>query len=96
MSKGRSEIKKATFIVTNDKGLHTRPSTELVRCTNSFNSKINIFYRNYVVNAKSLLGILMLAAEKGAKIKVEAVGDDAEIAIQTILNLAKNKFNIRY
>ena len=96
MSKGRIERKKATFTVINDKGLHTRPSTELVRCTNSFNSKIHIYYRNYVVNAKSLLGILMLAAGKGAKIVVEAIGDDAELAIQTILTLAKNKFNIRY
>jgi phosphocarrier protein HPr len=96
MSNRRIERIKATFTVINDKGLHTRPSTELVRCTNSFNSKINIYYRNYVVNAKSLLGILMLAAEKGAKIEIEAIGDDAEVAIRTILNLAKNKFNIKY
>lgn len=96
MSKSRVERKKGTFTVINEKGLHTRPSTELVRCTNSFNSKINIYYRNYVVNAKSLLGILMLAAEKGAKIMVEAIGDDADIAVQTIIKLAKNKFNIRY
>ena len=59
-------------------------------------TQINIYYRNYVVNGKSLLGILMLAAGKGAKIGVEAVGDDADVAIKAILNLAKNKFNIRY
>ena len=49
-----------------------------------------------MVNGKSLLGILMLAAGKGARIKVEAVGDDAEVAVKAILKLAKNKFNIRY
>ena len=92
----QKERKRATFVVINDKGLHTRPSTELVKCTNSFNSKINILYRNYIVNGKSLLGILMLAAGKGAKIEIEAEGDDAEIAIKTILNLAKNRFNIKY
>lgn len=88
--------KKANFVVANDKGLHTRPSTELVRCTSSFNSRINLYYRNYIVNAKSLLGILMLAAGKGAKISIEAEGEDAENAVKAILNLAKNKFNIKY
>lgn len=93
----RCEVrKKAVFIVKNEKGLHTRPSTELVKCTSSFNSKINIYYRKHVVNGKSLLGILMLAAGKGAKIRVEAIGEDAEVAIKAILDLAKNKFNIRY
>ena len=88
--------RKATFVVANDKGLHTRPSTELVKCASSFNSKINLYYRNYIVNGKSLLGILMLAAGKGAKIAVEAEGDDADRAVMSILRLAKNKFNIRY
>ena len=82
--------------VANDKGLHTRPSTELVKCASAFNSKINLYYRNYIVNCKSLLGILMLAAGKGARIEIEAEGDDADRAIHSILKLAKNKFNIKY
>jgi phosphocarrier protein len=86
----------ATFTVKNDKGLHTRPSTELVKCAAAFSCRVNLFYRNYVVNAKSLLGILMLAAERGSKIRVEASGDDAEAAVDSILKLAKNKFNINY
>ncbi len=87
---------KSYFVVKNEKGLHTRPSTELVKCSSSFNSRINLYYRNYTVNAKSLLGILMLAAGKGAKIKIEAVGCDAKRAIEAILDLAGNKFNIKY
>ena len=79
-----------------DKGLHTRPSTELVKCAANFAAQIQLSYRNYVVNAKSILGILMLAAERGSKIVVEAVGDDAEQAIGAILRLAQNKFNIKY
>lgn len=89
-------LKKGCFVVINDKGLHTRPSTELVKCAALFNSKINLSYRNFVVNGKSLLGILMLAAGKGAKIKIEAIGEDADTAVKTILKLAKNKFNIKY
>lgn len=87
---------KAVFVVLNDKGLHTRPSTELVKCAARFNAHVQLSYRNYVVNAKSILGILMLAAERGAKVYVEAVGDDAEKAVKAITKLAKNRFNIDY
>lgn len=87
---------KAVFVVLNDKGLHTRPSTELVKCAGHFNCEVNLSYRNYVVNAKSILGILMLAAERGAKVGVEAVGEDADAAIAALLKLAKNRFNIKY
>lgn len=85
-----------SFTVVNEKGLHTRPSTELVKCASSFKAQVMLMYQNYTVNAKSLLGILMLAAARGAKIKVEAVGEDAEQAVKSILNLARNKFNIKY
>jgi phosphocarrier protein HPr len=87
---------KAMFVVLNDKGLHTRPSTELVKCAGKFSAEIHLTYRNYEVNAKSILGILMLAAEKGAKISVEADGNDAEAAVNAILKLAQHKFNIKY
>jgi phosphocarrier protein len=87
---------KSSFVVVNEKGLHTRPSTELVKCASSFKAQVNLVYQNFTVNAKSLLGILMLAASRGAKIKIEAEGEDAEQAITHILALAKNKFNIKY
>ncbi len=80
----------------NDKGLHTRPATELVRCAQVFKSQISLDYHGMSVNAKSLLEILMLAAAQGAKIEVEAEGRDAEDAVNAILNLAENKFNIHY
>ena len=87
---------KAAFIVINEKGLHTRPATELVKCASSFKSHIFLHTLSMSVNAKSLLGILMLAASKGAKIRIEAEGRDAEEAVQALLFLAKNKFNIKY
>ncbi|MDR2539521.1 MAG: HPr family phosphocarrier protein [Chlamydiales bacterium] len=87
---------KDFFIVVNEKGLHTRPSTELLRCATGFKADITLKYQQEIVNAKSLLGILILAANKGAKINVEAVGEDAEEAIKAILTLARNKFNINY
>jgi len=90
-----SKVKKF-FVVINEKGLHTRPSTELVRCASNFKADINLTYQDLTVNAKSLLGILMLAAAKGAKIQIEADGTDAPEAVGAILKLAQNKFNINY
>ena len=92
----RKKQAKGFFKVMNDKGLHTRPSTELVKCAASFNSQIKLVYRNFSVNAKSLLGILMLAAGKGTKIVIEAYGDDSQQAVDAILQLAQNRFNIKY
>lgn len=87
---------KDSFVVVNEKGLHTRPSTELVKCATTFKSQVTLTYQEYTVNAKSLLGILMLAASRGSKIRVEAEGDDAEEAVKSILDLARNKFHIKY
>jgi len=87
---------KGVFIVRNDKGLHTRPCTELVKCAAAFSAEVQLCYQNSQVNAKSLLGILMLAATKGARIVIEASGDDAEEAVESILALAKNNFHIKY
>ncbi len=87
---------KGVFTVKNKRGLHTRPSTELVKCAASFKSQVNLEYQDMNVNAKSLLGILMLAAVRGAKIKIEASGEDAEKAVSAIIALAINQFNVNY
>ncbi len=87
---------KSSFVVINEKGMHTRPCTELVKCASSFKAQVTLIYQNLTVNAKSLLGILMLAAARGAKIKIEAEGEDAEQAVASILLLAQNKFHIKY
>lgn len=91
-----SSKRTKTFTISNEKGLHTRPSTELVKCAAKYKSEITLTYQDLTVNAKSLLGILMLAAAKGAKIQIEAEGEDAENAIGAIVELAQNKFNINY
>lgn len=87
---------KGCFIVANDRGLHTRPSTEIVKCATHFKSEVRLVYQKNQVNAKSILGILMLAAAKGAKITIEAIGEDAEEAVASLLALARENFNIKY
>lgn len=96
ISKRRKRRATGFFIVINDKGLHTRPSTELVKCASEFKSEVNLVYQDLVVNAKSLLGILTLAAARGSRIEIEATGIDAEEAVKTIIELARNKFYIHY
>jgi phosphocarrier protein HPr len=87
---------KDFFVVVNEKGLHTRPSTELVKCAATFKSRVMLTYQSETANAKSLLGILMFAAARGSKIHVIAEGEDAEEAVKAILNLARDKFHIKY
>jgi len=97
MKRERSEITaKGVFIVRNDRGLHTRPSTEIVKCAAGFSADIKLFHHKNEINAKSLLGILMLAAEKGARIRVVAKGKDADQAVASLIELASNNFNISY
>lgn len=87
---------KGIFVILNDRGLHTRPSTEIVKCAAGFKSKITLRYQNSMANAKSLLGVLMLAAVRGAKVKVEAEGDDAPQAVEALLALAAEQFYVKY
>ena len=83
-----------SFIVINEKGLHARPSTELAKLASVFKSEVIIHYEMFSVNAKSLVGVLMLAIDYGDKVKVEAFGEDAEEAVKSIVKLANNKFQI--
>jgi phosphocarrier protein HPr len=87
---------KGVLIVCNDRGLHTRPSTELVKCASKYKSQISLIYQKIEVNAKSILGVLTLAAEKGAKIRVEACGEDAQEAVEQLIALGEKNFNIKY
>ena len=91
-----THIAKGVFVVSNDRGLHTRPSVELVKCASSFKSSVRLHCHKVDINAKSLLGILMLAATRGSRIYIEADGDDASEAVESIMTLANNKFNITY
>lgn len=95
-SKDNVDKYKGEFIVQNEKGLHTRPSTELVKCACKFESQINLVLDDTAVNAKSILGILMLAACQGTKLKIEAFGKDCKQAVEAIIALSLKKFNINY
>lgn len=72
---------KKKIIVTNEQGLHARPAALFVQTANKFNSSVNVQKGKQVVDGKSIMGILMLAAECGAEILIIAEGEDAHAAI---------------
>ena len=77
------QIKKE-LIVKNKTGLHARPAALFVQMANKYESEIVIIKDDQEVNGKSIMGILMLAAEKGSKVTIVADGDDAEKAVEEL------------
>ncbi|MFH1310223.1 MAG: HPr family phosphocarrier protein [Candidatus Omnitrophota bacterium] len=84
-----NEIRK-DIIVQNKTGLHARPAALFVQIANKYDSEITIIKGKQAVNGKSIMGILMLAAEKGAKISIIAKGEDAEGAIEELTHILSN------
>ena len=69
------------FTITNKQGLHARPAALFVKISNRFESDIWVEKDDEQVNGKSIMGLMMLAAGHGSKVKVTAEGADAEAAI---------------
>jgi phosphocarrier protein len=78
--------------IQNKLGMHARPASLLVKTASKFISDIFIVKNNQKVNAKSILGIMMLAAEYGSELEVITNGVDEVLASDAILNLVNNKF----
>ena len=77
-------------IVQNKTGLHARPAAMFVQIANKFESEITIIKEEQRVNGKSIMGILMLAAEKGARLTIVAEGLDAEAAVEELSKVLLN------
>jgi phosphocarrier protein len=78
--------------ITNKVGLHARPASLLVEAAHKFRSRIWVEKDGQVVNGKNITSLLLLSADKGSKIKIRAEGSDAAEAVQTLVQLVKNKF----
>jgi phosphocarrier protein len=78
--------------IINKLGLHARASTKLTQVASQFASQIWIERGSRRVNAKSIMGVMMLAASKGSKITLEASGDDETQAIDALIELINNRF----
>jgi len=84
---------RQTVKILNRHGLHTRPATVLVTLCSRFKSDIFLIYKNVRVNAKSILGVLVLAVEPNAEVTIEVDGPDEQEALAAIVELLANKFN---
>jgi len=84
-----------TVQILNKNGLHARPAAEIVKLAAKYRSEITISRDGTEVNGKSIMGVMMLAAECGASIVLRAEGEDAEQAIDAIATLIANKFGER-
>jgi len=79
--------------IVNKLGLHARAAAKLTHVASGFQSEIWLSRSGRRVNAKSIMGVMMLAAGQGATVLIEAQGSDAERAIAAILKLIADKFS---
>lgn len=78
--------------IRNRAGLHTRPASMLVKTASQFESEIYFRRDNYEINGKSVVGVMTLAAEKGATLTLVVEGTDEEEAADTITELFEDGF----
>ncbi|HGY57438.1 MAG TPA: HPr family phosphocarrier protein [Caldithrix abyssi] len=83
---------KEIIKITNKHGLHARPAAHLVKVAGKFESDIKIIKDGLEVNGKSIMGVMMLAAEPGSELTFVINGKDEQEALEAIKELVKNNF----
>ncbi|HKJ18955.1 MAG TPA: HPr family phosphocarrier protein [Xanthomonadales bacterium] len=86
-------MKEIKATIVNRLGLHARAATQLVNCASAFSSGIWISYGDRRVNAKSIMGVLTLAATVDSVVVIQAEGSDADEALAAIDQLIRDRFN---
>jgi len=83
---------KSTTRISNKLGLHARASAKLTKLAGGFRSEIHLARNGRRVNAKSIMGVMMLAAGLGTEIEIETEGEDEAAAMAAIVALIDDKF----
>ena len=78
--------------IVNEAGIHARPAAEIVKTAARFKSEITIVKDGLDVNAKSIMGVMMLAAECGSTVLLKADGEDAQAAVDAIAQVIESGF----
>jgi phosphocarrier protein len=81
--------------IKNTYGLHARPSATFVQVASQFRSDVMVMHDDKMANGKSIISIMVLAAERGAKILLRISGDDEKEAMTALVGLVNHKFNIK-
>ena len=84
---------KASITINNRLGLHARPAMSFVDTANSFNADIRVHKGEQVVDGKSIMQLMMLAATQGTELDIAAEGEDADEAIQALIDLVDRNFD---
>ncbi|KMN35744.1 MULTISPECIES: HPr family phosphocarrier protein [Chromobacterium] len=79
--------------IINKLGLHARASSKFTQLASRFKSDIFIARNNRRVNGKSIMGVMMLAAAKGATVELEVNGEDEQLAMDALVALINNRFD---
>ena len=80
-------------VIQNKLGLHARPAAQIVKMAAKFKSNLFICKDDHEVNGKSIMGVMMLAAEMGSSVTITTQGEDEKEAIEALVKLIKSKFN---
>jgi len=83
---------KATLTISNKLGLHARASAKLTKLATSFKSEVFMSRGERRVNAKSIMGVMMLAAGLGSQVELEVDGPDEQVAFESLKALIDDKF----
>ena len=81
------------FLVSNKLGIHARPAAMFVRIANRYNCDIFVEKDGEKVNGKSIMGLMMLAAGQGSKLRIRCEGPDADQAMEELEELINARFN---
>jgi phosphocarrier protein len=92
MSHGRTVARRHVEI-TNPLGLHLRPADRFVRLAQRFRAELRVHHNGSAHNGKSILDLITLAAECGARIELEACGPDADAAVEALAELIRARFD---
>ena len=83
---------KTTVTISNQLGLHARASAKLTKLAGSFSSQVHLSRSGRRINAKSIMGVMMLAAGLGSEVEIECDGEDEQAALDALLALINDKF----
>lgn len=86
-----SEIERSV-VIQNKYGLHARPAAEFVKAAHTFDCDVQVRKDDLEVNGKSIMGMMMLAAERGAEIVIRTSGSDADEAMERLVGLVTSRF----
>ena len=87
-----ANVAEGTFEIINALGLHARAAAQLVKVANRFKCETFIEHEGQKANAKSIMGVLMLAAGQGSRVKLTCKGEDAEACLAEIGKLINDRF----